>query len=133
MLGVFQWNGNAYVLPDIVGLQGIIQSYANEGKADSIYAVYCVPSALISNSSGDSSYSGQSSPNTITKTYYKPSQLDNYTPVNKKLLTFPYCFINVSNNNGSINSLHYEDFHDPQNENQIYFLIKGVPVPRRFY
>lgn len=47
-----------------------------------------------------------------------------------KLLTFPYCFMNVSNNNGSSNSLRYEDFHD--DEGQIYFLIKGVPVPRRF-
>ena len=48
-----------------------------------------------------------------------------------KLLTFPYCFMNVSNNNGSSNSLRYEDFKDA--EGQIYFLIKGVPVPRRFY
>lgn len=39
--------------------------------------------------------------------------------------------MNVSNNNGSSNSLRYEDFHD--DEGQIYFLIKGVPVPRRIY
>ena len=77
-------------------------------------------------------WNGQSAPNTITKTYSKPSTLNGYTPKNKKLLTFPYCFMNVSNNNGSSNSLRYEDFHDAQNENQIYFLIKGVPVPRWF-
>lgn len=86
---------------------------------------------MITNTSGTQRYSGQSSPNTITKTYNKPSSLNGYTPKNKKLLTWPYCFINVSNNNGSANSLRYEYFHD--SEGQIYFLIKGVPVPRRFY
>lgn len=40
----------------------------------------------------------------------KPSQIDGYTPKNKKLLTFPYCFFNVSNNGGTIAEYHYEDF-----------------------
>ena len=115
-------------MPDVAGLQGVIQSYANEGKSDSIYAVYCIPSAMVTNTNLDAHYSGQSLPNTITKTFVKPTSLNGYTPKNKKLLTAPYCFINISNNNGSINTLYYENFHDPQNENQIYFMIKGVPT-----
>ena len=41
----------------------------------------------------------------------KPSVLDkNYTPKNKKLLTSPYVFFNVSNNAGSVANYQYEYF-----------------------
>lgn len=122
--------GGAYVCSDINVFVNIIQALSQYENA--IFGAYVIPSAMISNTSGTQRYSGQSSPNTFTKTYSKPSTINGYTPKNKKLLTYPYCFINVSNNNGSTNSLRYEDFHDPQNEGQIYFLIKGVPVPRWF-
>lgn len=42
----------------------------------------------------------------------KPDHLDtNYVPVNKKLLTFPYCYLLVSNNAGSIKDYRYEFFN----------------------
>ena len=45
--------------------------------------------------------------------YPKPNHLDNnYVPVNKKLLTFPYCFLNITNNSGSTKDYHYELFND---------------------
>ena len=72
------------------------------------------------------SFLGQSAPKTATEIFNKPTTLDGYTPKNKKLLTWPYCFVNVSNNNGSTNSLHYELFHS---NDQYSFEIKGVPVP----
>lgn len=31
----------------------------------------------------------------------KPSTIDGYTPINKKCFTYPYCFANITNNNGS--------------------------------
>ena len=41
----------------------------------------------------------------------QPSVLaGNYTPVNKKLLTYPYSYFYVSNNAGEENVFHYEDF-----------------------
>lgn len=44
--------------------------------------------------------------------YPKANHLDNdYVPVNKKLLTFPYCFLNVTNNVGSVCDYHYELFN----------------------
>lgn len=54
----------------------------------------------------------------------KAKTLNGYSPKNNKLLTYPYCFLNVSNNNGSIITYNYEDF---SSEN-LNFLIKGVPV-----
>lgn len=42
----------------------------------------------------------------------KPDHLDNdYIPVNKKLFTFPYCFLNVTNNAGITKDYHYELFN----------------------
>lgn len=40
----------------------------------------------------------------------KPTSLDTYVPTNKKLLTFPYCYLMASNNNGSNAIYKYELF-----------------------
>lgn len=40
----------------------------------------------------------------------KPTSLNGYTPVNKKLLTYPYSYFIGSNNAGSTYIYHYEDF-----------------------
>lgn len=55
--------------------------------------------------------------------YPKADHLDNdYVPVNGKLLTFPYCFLNVTNNVGLVHDYHYELF----NGTSCSFNIKGV-------
>lgn len=38
----------------------------------------------------------------------KPTQVDGYTPRNKKLLTFPYCYCQFDDNNGNISQYRYE-------------------------
>ena len=45
-----------------------------------------------------------------TTTFTKPTKVDGYTPKNKKLLTYPYCYFNISNNAGTSIPYHYEDF-----------------------
>lgn len=48
--------------------------------------------------------------------YPKAEFLDaDYVPVNKKLLTFPYCFLNVTNNAGVVKDYHYELFNTAHN------------------
>ena len=44
------------------------------------------------------------------QTITRPTSVDGYTPINKKVLTAPYCFFNISNNSGSSIPYHYEDF-----------------------
>lgn len=68
----------------------------------------------------------QAFPETILKSISKPSTLDGYTPVNKKLLTYPYCYLLASNNSGSQVELHYEIFKSTNCE----FSIKAIPVIR---
>ena len=70
------------------------------------------PAFLINNTSGSLQYSGQNTPMYSSKEITKPSSLDGFVPKNKKLLTFPYCFINLSNNNGMINTYQYELFNE---------------------
>lgn len=113
--------GGAYICETIEQLVNLIQSYG-EGKNDAIIQVYLVPKAFIEMPTGSLQFNGQSSPKYIEKTFNRPTTLDGYTPKNKKLLTFPYCFMNVSNNNGSTNTYYYELF-----KNAIKFNIKGVP------
>lgn len=56
--------------------------------------------------------------------------LDNYIPKNKKLHTFPYKYIQLSNNSGQIVNYNYEDFVFEQGTSEptrIYFQIMGTP------
>lgn len=114
--------GGAYICENINQLVNIIQSYG-EGRNDAIIQVYLVPKCFVANTDSDLRYEGQDSPLWIQKVINKPTSLNGYTPKNKKLLTFPYCYLNVSNNNGITNSYMYELF----NQGNAIFNIKGVP------
>lgn len=124
--GGIYMSGGAYVTDSIQTVVNILQQYANRGKSDAVYNLYMVPSYFINNTSGSTQYSGQNSPVYDTKILQKPTTLDGYTPINKKLLTFPYCYLLTSNNNGSSNILHYERFTGTDNDCK--FQIKGVPT-----
>ena len=114
--------GGAYICESINQLVNIIQAYGS-GRNDAIIQVYLIPKCFVANTDSDLRYEGQSSPLWIQKVINKPTRLNGYTPKNKKLLTFPYCFLNVSNNNGITNSYMYELF----NQDKAIFNIKGVP------
>lgn len=58
-------------------------------------------------------------------TINKPTTLANYTPVNNKLLTYPYCYLLGSNNNGTDIIYKYEDF----SSSNMVFKIAGAICP----
>lgn len=116
--------GGAYVCPNVTVVVNILQAFAARGASDAVYNLYMIPSKFITNTNESLQYSGQNSPNYDTKSVTKPNTLNGYTPTNKKLLTFPYCYLLMSNNNGSSNILHYERFGG----DNCTFQIKGVPV-----
>ena len=116
--------GGAYVCNTINEVVNILQAFANRGKSDAVYNLYMIPASMITNTNESLQYSGQSSPNTDTKSITKVNKIDGYTPINKKLLTFPFNYMLISNNNGSSNILHYERFSG----NTCNFTIKGVPT-----
>lgn len=69
-------------------------------------------------------YIGKSSPVERTMTISAPTTINGYTPRNKKLLSSPYQYAILTNNNGSANELNYEYFSDRSN---IVIKSKGVP------
>lgn len=116
--------GGAYICSTKDEVVNILQAFAGRGKNDAVYNLYMIPASMITNTSGTLQYSGQNSPNTDTKTITKINTINGYTPINKKLLTFPFNYMLISNNNGSSNILHYERFSG----NTCNFTIKGVPT-----
>ena len=116
--------GGAYVCSTINEVVNILQAFAGRGKSDAVYNLYMIPASMITNTNESLQYSGQNSPNTDTKTITKVNTINGYTPINKKLLTFPFNYMLISNNNGSSNILHYERFSG----NTCNFTIKGVPT-----
>lgn len=116
--------GGAYVCSTMNEVVNILQPFADRGKSKAVYNLYMIPASMITNTSSSLQYSGQSSPNTDTKSITKVNTINGYTPINKKLLTFPYNYMLISNNNGSSNILHYERFSG----NTCNFKIKGVPT-----
>lgn len=124
ILVVFTQLDGAYICSSITDVVNILQAFASAGKNDAVFGVYMCPKYFINTEGSDLHYEGQSAPYNLSKVISKPSSLDGYTPKNKKLLTFPYCCLNVSNNNGSNNTYQYELFKD----NNCMFNIKGVPT-----
>lgn len=116
----------AYLLPNHEILISVLNGFTN---LDSVYSVYMVPEYITHNNYYDGTQESgyrykQNQAQIITTTLTKPTTLDGYTPINKKLLTFPFCYINVSNNNGTSNILQYELFKSTS----CTFKIKGLPT-----
>lgn len=124
--GIF--SGLTYMFFDsFVSLQRVIDYYAKQGFAEDIQTIFYVPSSFITSSSPKTqTYTLTSPSNTATvtwiepsetpktaiHTFAKPSSLAGYTPKNNKLLCYPYCFFNITNNVGSEYTYHYEDFNN---------------------
>ena len=115
--------GGAYICDTIVEVVNIVQAYQS-GREDAILNVYVVPKKIVNNTNTSLQYSGQNSPVTWTKSFAKPTTLNGYTPTNKKLLTYPYCYLILDNNCGQSNILQYENF----STNNCTFEMAGVPT-----
>ena len=106
----------------------IIDIYNNDSNltADAIKNIYMVPACCVneSNLSGNSSTGGYTiyplynfveldqgdADNTPFQLQQPQVLAENYTPVNKKLLTYPYSYFYVTNKAGQTIEYHYEDF-----------------------
>lgn len=123
MGGIF-YAGGAYICDNMNEVVNIIHLFSKAGKADAVTAVYMVPKKIVNNTSESLQYSGLAAPVTYTKEIAKPANINGYTPKNKKLFTFPFSCLLVSNNAGTANVLRYEYFAD----DTCKFSISGAPV-----
>lgn len=70
-------------------------------------------------------YKGRSNPPEASLTISAPDTINGYIPRNKKLLSAPYQYLLMTNNNGASNQLNYEYFSDRSN---ITINSKGTPT-----
>ena len=130
----------------IVSARSLINVYDLAGLGNAIQNVYIVPKDLVGEVETDliihaarvlplpsktlscggicmPKYSqGTSSLGTFT--YTKPTTVNGYTPKNKKLLCYPYNYMNVSNNAGNTYTYRYEDF-----TGDVSFTVEGALTP----
>lgn len=108
-----------------VSMQRTIDYLTKEKGPDIIQTIFYVPYTFVARSDPKTQEYSLSSPsNTVTVTWLeptdgpiyfdqtisKPTSIDGYIPRNKKLLTKPYCFFDLTNNCGSEIDYAYEDF-----------------------
>lgn len=89
-------------------MDDFLQDKVDNNSEDSIVSVFMLPYAIYTATMLAGSGMWYSTAGGISR----PSNIDGYTPRNKKLLTFPYCFLSVDCINDEM-SLKYELFTDP--------------------
>ena len=90
-----------------------INNYDDAGKSDAIISVFMLPKKLCGIVEGtiDKPITSSDAPDTFDIEYSKETVVNGYTPKNKKVLTFPYNYLLVSNNSGASNIYQYELFN----------------------
>ena len=121
-------------------LPTVLKAFSEAGKADSIIALFIAPANTFVKDDSSVLDNGVVKQSTVVTTIpwvnsdygdsypTKPTTIDTYTPVNNKLLTFPYCYLRLSNNNGNDAIYHYEKFADNVN-NTCNFSIDSAICP----
>ena len=123
-------------LTSIQGIQDLVKIFDNKGKGSAINSVFVIPKSFftswttLTGVSGEISFSirfDYSQDFSVTRVNYLGND---YVPVNNKLLTFPYSFLQVSNHTGQIVNYKWEHFNmlDVGTE-EINFTLKGTISP----
>lgn len=117
---------------DIHTLFGAIYNLNQNGKIDAIQTLFIAPKWLANNETetglilDDVQYSAE--PASQDLGISRITQLDGYTPHNKKLLTFPYCYIEVSNASGQATTFMQERW-ELNNNNEMVLRMSGSLTP----
>ena len=131
--------GAVYVgLTTLQGIQDYIGALTQANLKDSIIAVFVAPKSMFTNwSSSLYDYiDGEVSTSVLFEysqdiTIGIPTTIGkNYVPGNKKLLTYPYSYLQVSNYSGGIVNYKWENFNKYiREDNNASFKIRGTIVP----
>ena len=122
-------------------LQHVIEAFDRAGQSDYIYMLFIAPNdsfekvleetnigywGSVKQKQGayDITWGSNSTP-----LINKPTSLNGYTPINKKLLTYPYCYLLMNNGNGGNAIYHYELFMDTYAPTKCEFLINSAICP----
>ena len=106
-------------------LDPVLELYAKYSKTEAINGIFMAPKWLCHTTTLNI-VDESNAPFSFNTAAPRMSTLNGYTPVNRKLLTFPYCYLLVSNNIGQNAILHYEKF---TNQEVCTFAVRGVLNP----
>ena len=121
-------------------LKKVLKAFDTAGKASNIIAMFLAPynsfdrvdPTILDNGQVSETYTVKviDWENNITgdTAPVKLNSLNGYTPVNKKLLTYPFCYLRVTNNNGNDAIFHFEKFANNQ-DNKCYFQFLSALCP----
>lgn len=111
-------------------LQGFINWLDSNSKKDALINMFLAPKWVLGTPQGGSGIEVEET-DTIPSKFLgisRISSLDGYTPKNKKLLTYPYCYIALSNQIGQFNVYKQERWELDSN-NEMLVVMKGVLTP----
>ena len=122
-------------------INNVIQAIDNDGKADSVVAMFLAPFSSFTKDDDTILDNGVVKQTTTPKTLSwinnnagdvyptKLSTLNGYTPKNNKLFTFPFCYLRVTNNNGNDAIYHFEKFVNTLGDDNCRFDIDCAICP----
>ena len=121
-------------------LKAALEAFDNSGIKDAVNSIFIAPNISFqgteegvdtdwgrvnnSNSSVNMAWDSYS-----TRQILKPTTLNGYTPTNKKLLTYPYCYFVINNGNGGNALFKYELFKNPDTSNLCDFVMNFAITP----
>lgn len=102
---------------------------AQAGHVDEVHSMFVVPQWILGTSAQVSGeVSGSDDPATFDLGISRLSSLNGYTPKNKKLLTYPYCYILVTNGSGN-SAVFHQELWKLNNQNDMVLRVYGVLCP----
>lgn len=124
---VIYYSFNNYLL-----LNTAIRALDEGGKAESLTCLFIAP-AILCHAPGqpiaeNSAIPFNNQPIEIQDKIYPLSTIGNYTPRNKKLLTYPYVAVNVSNGQGG-NAVYQQELFTLDNNGRMRFQIEACITP----
>lgn len=109
-------------------MTGIFTVLNEKGLTDAVTGMYVIPSSYVADTGADIAICTNDQLTRRTHTISKPTNCDGYTPVNDILLYSDYTYFTINNNQGEIQSYHFEDFNgDPVFESWVT-VNSGSPV-----
>lgn len=106
---------------------GFLSSLANDNLLDSIASITLIPKGIISQFGNKEWYISGKNTNEINYgvafPYHRERFFSGWTPKNEKLYSFPYTYLEISNNEGEKITFKLEDLNI--NHNTIYFTVRG--------
>ena len=128
-MGGLPYTRGIMVFDTVSAFNQAIARYRSNNIDTSIWECYVIPRTFLDHDFGTPPnenfyFGGQQTPKTVINTIQKPTNIDGHIPVNNKLLTYPYCYLEVNNNSGASRIYQYEKFMT----DDCQFYVKGIPV-----